>query len=796
MAEGSMSQIEAIDSDSLQIPDEIAILPLRDTVIYPKMILPMVVNDATLTQLVDQVVVGDRLLGLVAVRESDKEQPEPQDLYEIGLVALIQKMIKMPDGSLRLLIQGVSRMRIKEFVATEPYMRARIEPLDDRPAEGMETQALMMNIKGLFRKLLDMSPHLPSELGVIVHNVDDPGTLADLVTANLNLKLPEKQEVLEKLDLRERLETVHRVLNQQLQILELGSKIQSDAKGEMEKVQREYFLREELKAIKRELGEADERTEEIQQLRSRIEEAGLPAEARTVTERELDRLAKMPPAAAEYTVARTYIDWLIELPWSTSTEDRLDIKRAQRALDEDHYDLQKVKKRIVEFLAVRKLKPDTKGPILCFVGPPGTGKTSLGQSIARTLGRKFIRMSLGGVRDEAEIRGHRRTYVGALPGRIIQGLRKAGSNNPVFMLDEVDKLGMDFRGDPSSALLEVLDPEQNFSFSDHYLEVSFDLSHVMFITTANVLETIPPPLRDRMEVLDLPGYILEEKVMIAKKYLIPRQLEAHGLTGKNISFTGKAIQSIIQDYTREAGVRNLEREIATICRSVASEVAAGKTGKTLVGPKRLHRFLGPQKFFSEVAERTAQAGVATGLAWTAAGGAILFVEATKMPGNKSLTLTGHLGDVMKESAQAALSFIRSKATELNVDPQFFDKNDVHIHVPEGAIPKDGPSAGVTIFTALTSLLSDRPLRPDVAMTGEITLRGLVLPVGGIKEKVLAARRAGIYHVILPDKNSKDLEEIPEKIRTEMTFHFVKRMEEVIPLALEQTPAKRDRHRRS
>lgn len=792
--EGTPQQVDAIDAESLQIPNEIPILPLREMVIFPKMIVPMTVGEEKLIKLVDEVVVADRIIGLVAVREMQGEEVKPEDLFQVGLVTLIQKMLKMPDGTLRLLIQGVSRMRVKEFTQREPYIRARVEPLDDQMAEGMEVQALVVNIKGLFKKLLDMSPHLPSELGIIVHNIEEPGSLADLMTANLNVKVQDKQEILETLNVRQRMEKVLKLLNQQLQILELGSKIQSDVKDQMDKVQREFFLREQLKAIQRELGETDERTAEIQELREKIEKANLPEEARVVAERELDRLAKMPPAAAEYTVSRTYLDWLTELPWSVRTEDNLDIKRAQRILDEDHYDLEKVKRRIVEYLAVRKLKAEAKGPILCFVGPPGTGKTSLGRSIARALGRKFMRLSLGGVRDEAEIRGHRRTYVGALPGRIIQGLRKAGSNNPVFMLDEVDKLGMDFRGDPSSALLEVLDPEQNFSFSDHYLEVPFDLSRVMFITTANVLETIPPPLRDRMEVLDLPGYTLEEKVMIAKKYLIPRQLEAHGITSKALSFTTKAIQKIVNDYTREAGLRNLEREIAAVCRAVASEVASGKTEKVRVKPAMLHSFLGPAKFFSEVAERTAQAGVSTGLAWTPVGGDILFVEATKMPGKKSLILTGHLGDVMKESAQAAMSFIRSKAQGLGVDPEFFEKNDIHVHVPEGAIPKDGPSAGVTIFAALTSLLTDRPVRPDLAMTGEITLRGLVLPVGGIKEKVLAAHRAGIFKVILPERNRKDLEEIPEKIRKDMAFHFVKRMDDVIPMVLR--PPKQGRgHRR-
>ncbi|MGQ9653266.1 MAG: endopeptidase La [Thermodesulfobacteriota bacterium] len=788
MTEEDMAQrSEPTEADSLQLPEMVSIMPIREMVVFPKMIFPMIVGDEKAIKLVDEALVRDRMIGLVAVRETQAREVQPEDLYVIGMGAVIHKMLKMPDGTLRLLVQGISRMRILEYVQREPYLRAKVEPLEDLLEEGEEVQALTANIKGLFKRLLEMSPHLPSELGIIALNVEHPGNLADLVAANLNVKMEEKQDILETIDVKDRLEKILRLLNREIQILELGSKIQSEVKGQLDKVQREYYLREQLKAIQRELGETDERTAEIQELREKIDQASLPEEARNAALRELDRLAKMPPAAAEYTVSRTYLDWLVELPWSKATEDNLDIERARAILDEDHYDLDKVKRRIVEYLAVRKLKPEAKGPILCFVGPPGTGKTSLGRSIARALQRRFVRLSLGGVRDEAEIRGHRRTYVGALPGRILQGLRKAGSNNPVFMLDEVDKLGMDFRGDPSSALLEVLDPEQNFSFSDHYLEVPFDLSRVMFITTANVLETIPPPLRDRMEVLELPGYTLEEKVGIARRYLVPRQLEAHGLTTAHLSIPPRTVQRIVKEYTREAGLRNLEREIATICRAVASKVASGKGKKVTVRPSMLHAYLGPVKYLSEVAERTAQAGVATGLAWTPAGGDILFVEATKMPGKKSLLLTGQLGDVMKESAQAALSFIRSKATELHVDPRFFERMDIHVHVPEGAIPKDGPSAGVTIFVALTSMLTGRPVRSDVAMTGEITLRGLVLPVGGIKEKVLAAHRAGIQTVILPEKNRKDLEEVPEKVRRGMNFHFVRRMEELVTLAL--TPAK-------
>jgi ATP-dependent Lon protease len=783
-----MDRPGGIDLESPSIPSELPILPVKESIIYPKMVLPMIVTAENQIKMIDDALVGDRMIGLVAIMDEESIEARKEGPPIIGTVVLILKMLKMPDNTLRLLIQGISRIRIIEFTQTEPYFKARIEKIEEKKAEGVEVEALTANIKGLFKTLLDMSPHLPPELAIIAVNIEDPGNLADLVAANLNIGISEKQEILETIDVMERLKKVHEKLTRAIQILELGSKIQSQVKDQMEKMQREYYLREQLKAIQRELGEKDERSMEIEELREKVLKSKMTDEAREAAQKEIERLSKMPPAAAEYIVSRTYLDWLIELPWGIMTEDNLDIDRAQRILDEDHYNLEKVKKRILEFLAVRRLKEDMKGPILCFVGPPGTGKTSLGRSIARALGRKFVRISLGGIRDEAEIRGHRRTYVGALPGRIIQGIRKAGSSNPVFMLDEVDKIGMDFRGDPSSALLEVLDPEQNYAFSDHYLEVGFDLSKVMFITTANLLEPIPPALRDRMEVLDLVGYTPEEKVYIARKFLIPRQLEEHGLKKRHLRFTKKAIEKIIKHYTREAGLRNLEREIATICRAVAKEVASGKDDTTIVKPKMVHEFLGPEKFFSEVAERTAQPGVATGMAWTPSGGDILFVEATRMPGKKTLTLTGQLGDIMKESAQTALSYIRSRAKELKIDEDFFEKNDIHIHVPEGAIPKDGPSAGVTILTALASLLMNRRVRNDVAMTGEITLRGLVLPVGGIKEKVLAAKRAGIRTIILPKKNEKDLEEIPDHMKKGLQFHFVSRMDEVIRFAL--TPSKR------
>ncbi|MCX5885414.1 MAG: endopeptidase La [Proteobacteria bacterium] len=762
---------------------DLPVLPLKEVVLYPKMVLPLMVGDKNSIRLINDALVKDKTIAMVAIKEGEVEEVKPETLFGIGTSAVILKMVKISEDLVRLLVQGVNRIQIEEYVQTSPYLRANATVLEDKGKRSMEIDALIVSIKGLFQKALELAPHLPSEVGVIVMNIDDPSTLADLIASNLNITVVEKQEVLEALDIKARLEKVYQLLNKEFQILELGSKIQNQLKSEMDKTQRDYYLREQLKAIQKELGETDERTVEIEELRQKIKDVKMPEEVEKEANRELDRLARIPPAAAEYTVARTYIDWLIEIPWSKSTEDNLDISVAQKVLDEDHYDLEKVKKRILEYLAVRKLKSDMKGPILCFVGPPGTGKTSLGKSIARALGRKFIRISLGGIRDEAEIRGHRRTYVGALPGRIIQGIRKCGFNNPVFMLDEVDKLGMDFRGDPSSALLEVLDPEQNNAFSDHYLEVPFDLSRVMFITTANILDPIPPALKDRMEVLDLPGYTDDEKLMITRKYLIPRQVEAHGLKAEMVSFTDEAIRKIIQDYTREAGLRNLEREIASVCRAIAKEMAEGRDQMVSVVPEMIHSFLGPTRFHPEVAERTSEPGVSTGLAWTPAGGDIIFIEATKMRGKQSLILTGQLGDVMKESAQAALSYVRSKALSLGIPEDFFANFDIHLHVPAGAIPKDGPSAGVAMFTALVSLFTERPVKVDVAMTGEITLRGRVLPVGGIKEKVLAAKRAGIKTVILPKENENNLEEIPPQIKEGMKFILVEEMEEVLMHAL-------------
>lgn len=769
--------------EKIHVPGELPILPLRGTVLYPELILPIMVGRKKSVKLIDDAMERDRIIGVVTQKRSEIEDPKEDELHQFGVAALILRMIREVDGSQRVIVQGVSRIRIQEYIRRNPYYTARIEAIEEGSIKGVEVDALMMNLKGLFQKAIEYAPYLTSELGTMVSNIKSPATLTDLIASNLNINASEKQRLLEMVDVQERLNQVHLLLNREVQVLELGNKIQSQVKEDMDKTQREYYLREQMKAIKKELGEMDEHTAETKELKEQIAKAKMPPEALKVAEKELDRLSRIPPASAEYTVARTYLDWLVDLPWSKSTKDNLEISNARNILEEDHYNLEKVKKRTLEYLAVRKLKDDMKGPILCFVGPPGVGKTSLGKSIARAMGRKFVRISLGGIRDEAEIRGHRRTYVGALPGRIIQGLKRAGSNNPVFMLDEVDKIGMDFRGDPSSALLEVLDPEQNFSFSDHYIDVGFDLSKVMFITTANVLETIHQTLRDRMEVLELPGYTEYEKLMIAKEFLIPKQFSEHGLSEENIELQDDALSTIISSYTREAGVRNLEREIASGCRGVAKEVAEGKKEKTIINSDALHKFLGPVKFFPEVAERTSEAGVATGLAWTPTGGDILFVEVTKMKGEKTLTLTGQLGDVMKESAQAALSFVRTKAKKLGIKEDFFDKADLHIHVPAGGIPKDGPSAGLTIFVALTSLFTNRPVRSDIAMTGEITLRGLVLPVGGIKEKVLAGRRAGIKTIILPKKNEKDLEEIPERIKKEMDFKFIQKMDEAITMAL-------------
>jgi ATP-dependent Lon protease len=784
MVEERDNQTLSEGEERRKVPEILPILPVIDLTLFPRMVLPLVVQGEEAQKLVDEAMAKDRLIGILVSRGKDLNVSQnPGDLYEVGTAALILKMSKRDDTGTQLLVQGIARFRIQEYVSDKPYFRARIQTIPEENVKDIEVDAMMSNLVGLFHKVVKLSPHLPREMWALANSLEEGGMLADLIASSLNIGKDEKQKALEAENVKVRLKEVTRLVNRELEVLELGQKIQSQVKQDMDKTQREFYLRQQLKAIKEELGEKDEAKVEVEEYRTKIAEKNLPEEAKKEAERELQRLERMHPSSAEYTVASTYLDWITALPWNQGTEDRLDIKNAQRVLDEDHYDLEKAKRRIIEYLSVRKLKPSSKGPILCFVGPPGTGKTSLGRSIARALGRKFVRLSLGGVRDEAEIRGHRRTYVGALPGRIIQGIRRAESNNPVFILDEIDKVGADFRGDPSAALLEVLDPEQNFSFSDHYLDVAFDLSKVMFITTANILDTVPPALRDRMEVLSLPGYTEDEKVKIAQRYLVPRQLEAHGLTPEQLTITGGAIRRIISSYTREAGLRNLEREIAAVCRGVAFVVAEGHKGATRVKARDLQKFLGPIRFRSEVNERISTPGVAAGLAWTQTGGDLLFVEATKMKGKHALTLTGQLGDVMKESARAALSYVRSHVKELGIPEDFYENQEIHIHVPAGAIPKDGPSAGVTMLTALASLLTDTTVERDLSMTGEITLRGQVLPVGGIKEKVLAAHRAGIKRIVLPRWNQKDLEEVPKKVRKAMQFHFVETMDEVLKIAL-------------
>ena len=788
------------EEEETAIPKELAILPLRGVVVYPLTFQALNVGQPRSIQLVDDATVSKQLIGLVAARDAEIEEPGPDDVYEIGVAATIHRMIKAPDGTIRLLVQGVERIRIDEWMGDEPYLRARISILPDDVEKSLEVEALMRNATDLLRRLVSLVSQLPDELLMAAINLDDPRQLVYFIATNIRLELPDAQAILEIDSVREKLLKLTTILTKELEVLELGRKIQTEAQSEMEKMQREYFLREQLKAIKKELGEEDEQTLEIEEYRKKIAASGMPEEAEKEAHRELSRMEKMPPQAAEYSVIKTYLDWLTDMPWQVVTEDQLDIAHARQVLDEDHYDLEDIKERILEYLAVRKLKlerleereqeeptdfirEEREGVILCFVGPPGTGKTSLGRSIARALGRKFIRMSLGGMRDEAEVRGHRRTYIGAMPGRIIQGLKRVGTKNPVFMLDEIDKVGADWRGDPSSALLEVLDPEQNREFRDHYLDVPYDLSQVMFITTANMLSPVPGPLRDRMEILDLDGYTEEEKVRIAQEYLIPRQIRENSLRAEEISFADDAVHTIIRDYTREAGVRNLERQVGTVCRKVATKVAEDEGISVHVEAGDLSQYLGKPRFYFEAAERTEIPGVATGLVWTPTGGDITFIEATRMEGNRQLILTGKLGDVMKESAQAAVSYVRSKADALVIDEELFSKSDLHIHVPAGAVPKDGPSAGVTMATALVSLLTERSVRSDVAMTGEITLRGQVLPVGGIKQKVLAAARVGIDTVILPERNKPDLDDIPEEIRDTMNFVFVERVDDVFAVAL-------------
>ena len=784
MAAFSKEKKKEKTTDKLHIPKELPILVQREAVIYPSLIIPLGTSEEGIIKLIDDAAAGDKIIGFFAPRPDAKEAT---DIYSIGTAALIARMFKLPDGSIRIFLQGLSRIKLKKITQTETYIKAKVDVIEDKVEQSTELEALSRNLTASFQKVIELAPNLPSEVSIAVLNIPDPGSLADFIAAHINLKFEERQEILETIDVAERIKKLTTFVNRELEVLELGSKIQAQAKEEMTKAQREFILREQLKAIQKELGETDERAVEINELRQKIAEAKLPPEADKEAEREIERLAKMPPGAAEYTVSRTYLDWFINLPWSQSTEDNLDISQASSVLNEDHYDLDKVKERMLDYLAVRKLKPDTKGPILCFVGPPGTGKTSVGKSIARALGRKFVRISLGGVRDEADIRGHRRTYVGALPGRIIQGLRRAGSNNPLFMLDEVDKMGVDFRGDPAAALLEVLDPEQNFSFVDHYLDVPFDLSKVIFITTANIIDPVPPALRDRMETIELPGYTENEKLHIAKKFLIPKQLNENGLTPEQLEISDEAMLGIIRNYTREAGVRNLEREIGTICRKVARRIAEGSKEMTAVAKDMLHEFLGAEKFHYELAEKADDVGVATGLAWTPTGGDIIFVEASLVPGKGTLTLTGKLGEVMQESARAALTYARSLSAahvpQLDVPKSFYEKTDVHIHVPAGAIPKDGPSAGITMAVALISALSKKPAGKDIGMTGEITLRGKVLPVGGIRDKVLAAHRAGLKKIIMPRENEKDLEEVPQEIKEQLQFIFIETIDEALKIAI-------------
>jgi ATP-dependent Lon protease len=750
------------------------------------MVLPLVLIQSEAVELIDEAMAGNRMLGLLLSRRSDIDSRHTSDdLYRIGTIAIILKMSKMEESKAQLLIQGLERFRIVKFLRNKKYMQAQIEVVENRNADrSIENRALMANIVEQYEKIVELSPGLPSEMGHMIKSLQEPSVLADMVASTINAPVIEKQKVIELLDVNKRLKKVTRLVNDQLDILEMGSKIQNQVKEDMDKRQREYYLRQQMKAIREELGETGDDSVEIKEYRARIEEAGLPEEARKEAEREMQRLARMHPSSSEYVVASSYLDWLVSLPWTIRSQDKLDIKEARRILNNDHYGLEKPKKRILEYLAVRKLKNNSKGPILCFFGPPGTGKTSLGRSIARALGREFVRIALGGVRDEAEIRGHRRTYVGALPGRIIQSLRKAGTKNPVFMLDEIDKVVSSYHGDPSSALLEVLDPEQNISFSDHYLDVSFDLSDVMFLTTANVLHTIPAPLRDRMEILEISGYTEEEKLKIATRYLIPRQREANGIKSNQIKITTAAVRQIISGYTREAGLRNLERQIGTVCRGIASKIAEGTADHIVVGQKDLHEYLGPVSNMPDLALKIDTPGVVVGLAWTPFGGEILFIEAVAMEGGKGLTLTGQLGDVMKESASTALSYIRARAKKLNLDESFFSRHDIHIHVPEGSIPKDGPSAGVAMLTALASLITGRLVKKCLAMSGEITLRGEVLPVGGIKEKVIAAHRAGIKTIILPLWNQKDMDDVPGHIKASMTFLFTDKMDHVLDLALE------------
>jgi len=779
------------NNNEFKIPDVIGILPIRNVVAYPGTVMPLAIGRERSKALLADTKPNESVIGLVTQRNPQTNRPNFDDLYSIGTIVSILKVIKMPQGSVNIVVHGIARFRIVKHIATEPYLKVKIQQLSSTlkgQAANMtkKLQALIVSVRQSANRVIELSPNVPEEASVLLENIEEPSALADFLAANLNLDIAKKQELLEELDPAKRLSQISVILANQLEVLELSHKIQGRVRESIDKSQREYFLQEQLKAIQTELGQQDLRTEELKQLKENIAKAKMPQKVEQESLRELDRLSKIPPASPEYTVIRTYLDWVCELPWSVQTEDRLDINQAERILNRDHYNLTKVKKRILEFLAVRKLNPTGKSPILCFTGPPGVGKTSLGKSIASAMGRKFIRISLGGMRDEADIRGHRRTYIGALPGRILQELRKCGSKNPVFMLDELDKIGADFRGDPAAALLEVLDPEQNFSFTDHYIDQPFDLSAVMFIGTANYTEPIPPALNDRMEIIDLPGYTEIEKLNIAKKYLVPRQLKEHGLKKNQLDIKDTTTLAIIRSYTREAGVRNLERNIAAICRAVATEIAKSKKSRATISQKDLAKILGPTKFESELALRTGIPGVATALAFTPVGGELLFIESASMPGKGQLQLTGQIGDVMKESAQAAFSVVKSNTKKLKIESNRFSKFDYHIHVPAGAIPKDGPSAGVAMFTSLVSLLLQKPTRPDVAMTGEITLRGLVLPVGGLKEKILAAKRAGIKTIILPKRNKKDLPEVPKEAKKGLKFMFAENTNDVLKIALNKS----------
>ncbi len=784
MSELEPDETTPLEPDVVAIPQELAVLPLRDTVVFPESMTPLAIGQERSITLVDDVVGGDRMLALLATRDPENEQPGFADLYEVGTAAVIHKMIRVPDGTLRILVQGLRRIRLEEPVQLEPYLVGRFVEVPDVLEETPEVEALTRNVQALFARIIALVPYLPEELELAAANVDDPSALCHLVASTLRLKTEEKQELLEDVSVEQRLRHVSRILNRELEVFELGTRIQSQVQSEMEKGQREFFLRQQMKAIQDELGESDPERAEVEELRERLLSIPLPEDVRKAAERELSRLERLPSAAAEHGVIRTYVEWILTLPWDASTPDNLDLEHAQTVLDHDHYDLEKVKERIIEYLAVSKLKDDLTGPILCFVGPPGVGKTSLGHSIANALERKFVRISVGGVRDEAEIRGHRRTYIGAMPGTIIRALRDAESKNPVFLIDEIDKMGNDFRGDPSSAMLEVLDPEQHSSFRDHYLDLPFDLSKILFICTANTTDTIPSPLLDRMDVIQLSGYTEDEKFGIARKYLIPKQLRAHGLTTRRVAIHDKALRLVIREYTREAGVRNLERQIAALLRKAATQIAKGEAEKLKVDEARAREWLGPRRFSHEVRKRTSEPGVATGLAWTPAGGEILFIEAGAYDGKGRLKLTGQLSEVMQESAQTAFSWVRSRAVSLQLDPGWFAAHDVHIHVPAGAVPKDGPSAGVAMATAIVSLVTGRPVANDVGMTGEVTLTGQVLPIGGVREKVLAAQRAGLKRVILPRENGSDLEELPEDAREAMEFILADELPQVLAAALD------------